>query len=193
MLTDKLDRLLAAYEAQNRHPDLRDGASEAELDEIENALELRLPGDLRTLWSWRNGHASWGAPGHQLEFRDVSFIGTPEVLAAKKMVMIYQPEDEEWRRKTLDFSYCIPFAGVDYVKLSVSCVPQGEAPHIAEPVVETSDGACVAYQSIEAMIDTNIESVETWEWDGGLTTWLNPDERKIWRRYNPEVPSGPRF
>ena len=149
MLADKLARLLAAFRSHGIQPDLRPGATDAELDQIEEALGLPLPADLRSLWAWRNGHAHL-PPGFRkaFVFRDTAFIGIPEVLEAREAVLRYATEPEEWRRNTIDPVKCIPFAARDGIT-AVSCGPQGEAPHLPYAVVQLdgSMGTCLLYTS----------------------------------------------
>ena len=157
MLADKLDRLLAAFRSHGIQPDLRSGATDAELDQIEEALGLPLPADLRALWAWRNGHAHL-PPGFSMAFmfRDSAFIGTPEVIGAREAVLRHATEPEEWRRKTFDPIICIPIAAHGGLT-AVSCGPQGDAPHLPNSVIELHGPMYTAYESIEKMVDTNLE------------------------------------
>ena len=187
MLADKLDRLLAAFKARGRHPDLRPGATEVELDQIEEALELPLPDELRALWAWRNGHTQQIPQSYDtgFVFRDKFFTGTPEVPKIRKMVLLEASEPEEWRKRTFDPVICIPFAiGGGFTV--VSCGPQGDAPHLPNSVLELQGEIVTAYESIEKMIDTNIEIREVVGRIGSKA-----DREKAWeirRKHNPLIP-----
>ena len=157
-IADKLDRLLAAFQAQGLDPQLRPGATETELDQLEEALQLTLPEDLRALWAWRNGHSSHPPPfPHVFAFHRKAFIGTPEVLHVRNDVLAYLTEDEEWHQNTFDTAKCIPFANLNAGTVTVSCGPQGDAPHLQHSIVDLHGEMNTSFESIEKMIDTSIE------------------------------------
>lgn len=187
MFVEKLDRLLAAYHGRGWYPELRPGATKLELDDLEEALALPLPVELRSLWSWRNGHVTpRPQQPHSLLLRENSFIGTPEVLEERTEVMRYQTEGEEWHRKTFDMNKCIPFAADGARLTTVSCGPQGDAPHIPNSVVVLYGEIFTAYESIEKMIDTHIQVMETW--DGTHSAAMQAQERQITQKHNPSIP-----
>ena len=185
MIADKLDRPVAAFQSHGMYPDLRPGATDTELDQLEEALELPLPDDLRALWAWRNGHIPNANPPYdELLFRDKAFIGTPEVLEAREAVLLEASQPEEWRKRTFDPVICIPFAkGGGFT--AVSCGPQGDAPHLRNSVLELQGEIFTAYESIEKMIDTNIEVVERFGLI--LTVWAGLEAREIRKKHNPLV------
>jgi hypothetical protein len=192
VLESKLDRLAEAFDARGIpvQSNLRPRASDEELDELAQRLNVALPKDLRALYRWRNGHVDPEA-GNVLRFRDTKFIALDAIQPAHRLVNeIYGGYDDDPDNLPLlvDLAECVPIAEFMESWLVVACGPQTATTRSRHPVFLAFQGVYLVFYSIESMVDTCIDWVEQPEYRPDGET---PNEHEIWERHNPDIFTAP--
>ena len=183
MDVEKLERLLAAHRAVGEQPNLRPGAAEVELAEVEEKFSLKLPSAVRTLWSWRNGSVGnpHGKALNPLFFYDGCFSGTPDVdyHIASAMEAYIDPVPE-FAEEVREVGW-VPIADLHGGSFLVTCGPMSFWPDVEHPVVNVKDEIAVYFDSVESMVDTCIAWFEHPDYrrvDPG------PHVKEIWQARN---------
>lgn len=185
VLQSKLDRLADAFEAHGIPvwSNLRPGASEPELDDIAERLNVVLPEEFRELYRWRNGHVDPDA-SNIVTFRDGVFIGLDAIPQAYRDVnSVYglSPADPEYV-VDVDLSECVPIAEFMGSWLVVACGAQSAISGSQRPVFNAFHGVEPFFDSIDSMVETCIAWVEQSDYDPYSEA---PNEREIWIAHNP--------
>jgi hypothetical protein len=183
-LIAKLDALLEEYRSKGLEPDLRPGLSQRELVEWQSSTGLKLPEDLRQLFSWRNGCANTnGEPETLLLFRDNVFIGLDDYKSAIEGLEPFVSSYEEYDTFPFKIDRSIPiaeFEGNYYVVPLDMVIPNH--PH---PVICVGEDLAVHFYSLASMLDTCVEWARDTKFVDGDP---NQDQEIIaWQRYNPGV------
>lgn len=185
VLSEKLDRLAAAFEARGIPvtSNLRPGVTGQELDDLADRLGVDLPPAFRDLYMWRNGHIDPAAP-NVLVFRDNTFLSLDEIPDLHAHTLAgYGPYLADLDLE-FDLAQCVPIAHFEGSIYGVVCGPHALTDRSLHPVVGIFQGIDMYFYSIETMVDTCIEWVEQPDYEQYGTA---PNEHAIWNKHNPGV------
>ena len=177
--TSDVEELRYAINAiEQRHNDLEtglqlnEGASSEEIGAIEEALDCKLPIELRQLWEWRNGE------------RTESFLWYHRFLSTKDAVVEFRSLrsnewGEPWRLNWIPvFEFQEEWYGVECGKVST----------IASPVIHyfVEEGPKIAYSNLTSYMKTMAEAMVSGAitWDGVAWSDNGYDLSKIHAKHN---------
>ena len=132
------------------------GATAEELDRFEGKFELKLPGDFRKLYQWRNGRNGLASLQYNRMFATLHDISSSKE-TLDGMIGSDFDDPKWWRRGWIPF---LPNVGGDHVCLDLTA-EDGGTPGQLRIFYHDTEIRKIAHPSLEAWLEDLVQSMET--------------------------------
>lgn len=184
-LLSKLEGMRAAFEARNPKTTagLQPGLTDAQIEERTAWFKAGLPGEIRTLYRWRDGYRDTGADRTPpFWFRDYVFSPIEQAEKDYQSMMSTYGSDPGSRVLLAD---SFPFASLGGGWLVAPTKARSMTSDLERPIISVFQGISVFFHSMESMVDTCTAWISHPANDGfGLPPKI---EMEIWRQFNPGI------
>ena len=157
---------------------LQPGATDAQLDELEATLDVKLPEALRELYKWRNGQPDdcYDGLSHNREFSNINTVRENWEMLTEMIGADFE-HSHWWRRSWVPFLYN---GGGDHVVVDVEGSFGGERGQVLRFWHDWEDRSIVA-PSIQSWLEHFVIALETGvlRWNEEEEMVLEPDELDI--------------